>query len=104
MKMHSAIEIAADHPAFAGHFPQFPVLPGAILLDEMLQSIVSARGIDLTHWHIAAVKFLDTVRPRDRLALEHDAAGDGTIRFTMSVERHKVVSGILSNAKRGMPP
>ena len=29
----------ADHPSFAGHFPKFPVLPGAVLLDEALQAI-----------------------------------------------------------------
>jgi len=28
-------------------FPAFPVLPGAILLDEMLKAIELARGIDL---------------------------------------------------------
>jgi 3-hydroxyacyl-[acyl-carrier-protein] dehydratase len=103
MRMRSAMVIAADHPAFAGHFPQFPVLPGAVLLDAMLQAIAGARGIDLTHWQVAAVKFLDTVRPCDRLVMEHDAT-DETIRFTMSVEGRKVASGTLSRPSRGMPP
>ena len=35
--MHSPIEISSDHPSFPGHFPNFPVLPGAVLLDEVLQ-------------------------------------------------------------------
>ena len=37
----------AHHPSFPGHFPNFPVLPGAVLLDEVLQIMQRARGIDL---------------------------------------------------------
>jgi 3-hydroxyacyl-[acyl-carrier-protein] dehydratase len=46
--MHSPIEISSDHPSFPGHFPNFPVLPGAVLLDEVLQIMQRAWGIDLT--------------------------------------------------------
>ena len=71
--MQTELKISPDHPAFAGHFPAFPVLPGAILLDEMLNAIELARGIDLKRWHISAAKFLDAVRPGDHLVLEHDS-------------------------------
>ncbi|MGO9931997.1 MAG: hypothetical protein ACLPV8_09320 [Steroidobacteraceae bacterium] len=93
-----AIHIGADHPSFAGHFPGFPVLPGAVLLDETLRAIATARGIDLTQWQISAAKFLDVVRPRDGLILEHDVPRAGLIRFTIHAENRKVASGTLSNA------
>jgi 3-hydroxyacyl-[acyl-carrier-protein] dehydratase len=95
MKMHSTLRIAADHPSFAGHFPAFPVLPGAILLDEMLKVIEQARGIDLRSWHISSAKFLDAVRPRDSLVLEHEASAPGLIHFTIRVDDRKVASGTL---------
>ena len=95
MKMQSTLDIAADHPSFAGHFPAFPVLPGAILLDEMLRTIELARGIDLKTWHISSAKFLDAVRPRDSLFLEHEATAPGLIHFTISVDGRKVASGRL---------
>jgi 3-hydroxyacyl-[acyl-carrier-protein] dehydratase len=95
MKMHRTLDIAADHPSFAGHFPAFPVLPGAILLDEILKAIELARGIDLRSWHISSAKFLDTVRPRDRLVLEHDAPAPGLIHFTIRIDDRKVASGTL---------
>jgi len=94
--MHCALDIAADHPAFAGHFPQFPVLPGAFLLDETLHIIAHARGLDLTQWQIASAKFLGAIRPGDSLCLQHDAATDGAVRFTIRVSNRTLVSGVLS--------
>jgi 3-hydroxyacyl-[acyl-carrier-protein] dehydratase len=99
MKMHSTLHIAADHPAFAGHFPAFPVLPGAILLDEIFKSIELARGIDLRGWHIRSAKFLHAVRPGETLVLEHDAPAPGLIHFAIRVESRKVTSGMLSDQR-----
>jgi|SRR5271154_441306 len=96
--LHSAIEVPADHPAFAGHFPGFPVLPGAVLIDEALQVIQRQRGIDLTEWQIASAKFQGTVRPGDALCLEHDSPKSGLIRFAIRVANRTVASGSLSNA------
>ena len=95
MKMQSTLNVAADHPSFAGHFPGFAVLPGAILLDEMLAAIEQARGINLKSWHLSSAKFLDAVRPHDSLILEHDAPAPGLIRFTIRVGDRKVVGGTL---------
>ncbi len=102
--MHSSIDVPADHPAFAGHFPRFPVLPGAVLLDEVLQVIQRERRIDLAHWQIASAKFLAAVRPGDALRLEHDAAKGGLIRFTVRAADRTVASGVLSNAVRPEGP
>jgi 3-hydroxyacyl-[acyl-carrier-protein] dehydratase len=105
--LQSPIEVPRDHPSFAGHFPKFPVLPGAVLLDAALQGIQRERGIDLTQWRIVSVKFLGPVRPGDALRLEHIVAGkDGLIRFAILAtvrgkDRGKdrtVVSGRLSSA------
>jgi len=106
--MYSPIEVPRDHPAFAGHFPHFPVLPGAVLLDEVLQVIQRERGIDLTQWQIASVKFLDVVRPGDVLGLQHDACKGGLIRFTvLATDRGKdrtVASGSLSSGAPASAP
>ncbi len=95
MNMQTTLRIAADHPSFAGHFPAFPVLPGAVLLDEMLQAMEQARGIDLKSWRISSAKFLDAVRPGDSLILEHEVCAPGSIRFTIRVDDRKVAGGTL---------
>ncbi len=35
----SAVTIAAEHPAFAGHFPGHPVLPGVVLLSLVIEAV-----------------------------------------------------------------
>jgi 3-hydroxymyristoyl/3-hydroxydecanoyl-(acyl carrier protein) dehydratase len=95
--MRAALNLAADHPAFSGHFPAFPVLPGAVLLDAALAAIAETRAIDITAWQIASVKFLRLVRPGDALAVEHEAPGVGAIRFTIRSQDRTVAAGTLSH-------
>jgi len=94
--MQCPIEISADHPSFTGHFPKFPVLPGAVLLDEALRCIAHERGLDLTQWCIASAKFLGAVRPGDALRLEFKTPTNGSIRFTIRVAERNVVNGTLT--------
>ncbi|MEP6547063.1 MAG: hypothetical protein ABJD53_06320 [Gammaproteobacteria bacterium] len=98
--MHSSIAVPVDHPSFAGHFPNFPVLPGAVLIDEVLQIIQRDRRIDLAQWQIASAKFLDAVRPGDVLSVEHVAPKSGLIRFTVRALDRTVASGSLASAAR----
>ena len=95
--LHSKLEIPRDHPAFAGHFPKFPVLPGAVLLDEVLQVIQRERHIDLAQWRVASVKFLEIVRPGDALHLEQTLAESGVIHFRIRALNRTVATGSLSS-------
>ena len=76
-------DIAPDHPAFEGHFPDRPLLPGALLLAEVMEAAlgapVPARRL-ATQGTLAAAKFLAPVPPGARLeiALQCD---DATLRF-----------------------
>jgi 3-hydroxymyristoyl/3-hydroxydecanoyl-(acyl carrier protein) dehydratase len=96
-----SIGIAADHPAFAGHFPGMPIVPGALLLDEALRIIEVDLGIDITQWQLTAAKFLEIVRPGDALTIEHAAIADGAVRFAVRVADRPALSGTLSRAAAG---
>ena len=96
--MMAELKIAADHPAFAGHFPGYPILPGAALLDQALYEMARSYALDLTHWQFATVKFLKAVRPGDTLGLEHSRL-DARIRFLIrNADGSLVASGPLSAA------
>jgi 3-hydroxymyristoyl/3-hydroxydecanoyl-(acyl carrier protein) dehydratase len=83
--LRHTLEIAPDHPAFDGHFPGTPILPGAVLLDEALRFIEVDLALDLTQWQIANAKFLERVRPGDALTVEHSGPANGLVRFTVRI-------------------
>lgn len=91
-----ALTVAADHPAFAGHFPGTPVLPGVVLLDEVIRALELAAGGAPRCWRIGTVKFLRAVAPGEPLTLEREQLAGGTIRFSILSGGQTVATGALS--------
>lgn len=85
--------VPPDHPAFAGHFPGTPILPGVILLDSALQAIAAATGIALDRCEIGSVKFLSPAGPGDELVIQHSISASGAIRFDITAGMRKIASG-----------
>lgn len=87
--------VPPDHPAFAGHFPGTPILPGVVLLDVALQVIAKTSGIALDLCEISAVKFLSPASPGDELLIQHSVSASGTIRFDILADLRKIASGSI---------
>ena len=87
--------VPADHPAFAGHFPGTPILPGVILLDTVLHAIAAETGIALDICQISSVKFLSPASPGDELVIQHTLSASGTIRFDVVAGMRKIASGSI---------
>lgn len=84
------LEIPLEHPAFAGHFPGRPLVPGALLLDL----VVAAWGAPVAQ--VLSAKFQRPVAPRDALALTFMPAASGmTVRFSCTRGEETVCSGLL---------
>jgi acyl dehydratase len=74
------VHIAPDHPAFAGHFPGHPVLPGVALLSLVMQALAQQPALAArlgTTPRIDNAKFLHAVGPGAtlRLALREQGSG-----------------------------
>jgi 3-hydroxyacyl-[acyl-carrier-protein] dehydratase len=84
-----------DHPAAQGHFPGNPVIPGAVLLAEVLRAIESELGMTAIPCEITSAKFLSPARPGDRFLIEFGCSAEGGITFTGSVQGKTVLTGHL---------
>ena len=39
MKHERVVSIGPDHPALRGHFPGHPVVPGVLVMDEVIETL-----------------------------------------------------------------
>lgn len=90
-----SLAIAPDHPAFAGHFPGEPIVPGVVLLDHALYAIGTAVGSDMSACQISSVKFLSPVRPGEPVEVEYALQAGGALRFDLYSGERKVATGSL---------
>lgn len=82
--------IPCDHPAFTGHFPGRPIVPGVVLLDQAKRIIESECGLLTSGLQVA--KFLSPALPGDSLALEY-AVVNNHIRFEIRCDKRLIASG-----------
>lgn len=87
---HSPLPFEPDHPAFDGHFPGHPIVPGVQLLDRAQRIIEVQCG--LTVCGIQAAKFLSPAGPGDVLELKYEVDAN-LIRFDIHCGAQKVASG-----------
>ncbi len=76
----TALEVPADHPAFAGHFPGRPLLPGVLLLAEALEAVHADPALAAVVGptpQLSQVKFLAPVRPGARLTIDLELGARG---------------------------
>lgn len=91
-------DIPADHPAFAGHFPGQPVLPGVVLLSLVLRALEqqpALRALLGAVPQIANVKFVAPVGPGARVQVLLRAQGSG-VAFELQRDGQPVARGQLA--------
>jgi 3-hydroxymyristoyl/3-hydroxydecanoyl-(acyl carrier protein) dehydratase len=84
---------ALDHPALAGHFPAYPVLPGVLLLDWACQELAGDQPVA-----VREARFVRPCGPGSQLALRARTR-DGVSSFAITLgeggDEAVVVSGTL---------
>ncbi len=86
--------VPVDHPALPGHFPGHPLVPAAVLLDEI---VCAVRELTLEHRVVAIehAKFLQPIAPGAPFTIELARAGDGALRFSCVAGGTVAVRGVL---------
>jgi len=88
-----------DHAAAQGHFPGNPIIPGAVLLSEVLLAIEADLGRRLHACRVKSAKFVHPVRPGDRVSIEYSGSGESAIRFNCSAGGKAVLAGTYAPSR-----
>ena len=86
--------IPADHPTLPGHFPDTPLVPGVVILDEVLAALIEWRqNPELTR--IRTVKFLAPLQPEQAFTISLSAKDERAteINFCCRAEDRVIVEG-----------
>ena len=91
--------IRADHPSLPGHFPDAPLVPGVVILDEVIAALAEWQENSQLNG-IRMVKFLAPLQPEQTFIIslslrnEHDAE----VNFCCRAEGRVIVEGQLEVA------
>jgi 3-hydroxymyristoyl/3-hydroxydecanoyl-(acyl carrier protein) dehydratase len=88
--------VPAAHPAFAGHFPDRPIVPGVVLLDQAILFAETWLGEPVASWQIGNAKFLSPVGPGETLVFVLHRTPRGGVGFTVRAGARDAASGILT--------
>lgn len=88
-------EISPNHEVFDGHFRDSPLVPGAMLLDWVIETIAWILGRHISDLSVKQVNFHKPVFPGACLMLNFEYQKE-SLMFAIFVKQSKVVSGRLA--------
>ncbi|WP_305805789.1 hypothetical protein [Stenotrophomonas sp. YIM B06876] len=86
--------IPCDHPCLAGHFPGRPLVPGVVVLEQVLRAIARQTGLPVTALRLPQVKFMAPLLPGQAATIELEGAAPRW-RFTVLRDEQLLVRGEL---------
>ena len=89
------LSIGHDHPALEGHFPGYPVVPGVVLLNEVLETLRRGSAASLVVIGLPMVKFSSPLRPGEVVTIHVDEEGAGRATFSCQVDARLIAFGAI---------
>jgi 3-hydroxyacyl-[acyl-carrier-protein] dehydratase len=89
--------IQADHPSLPGHFPGAPLVPGVVILDEVVAALDEWRQ-DSQLSGIRSVKFVAPLKPEQPFTISLSATTKtaGEVSFCCRAKERVLVEGRLA--------
>jgi len=100
MNFEGRCVIYGDHPSLPGHFPGAPIVPGVVILDEVLAALFNWRK-DSHPITIRAAKFLAPLKPEQPFTIALSPAADRAdeIDFRCRIDNLIIAEGRLQIAQ-----
>lgn len=95
MSFERTLTITNDHPALPGHFPGHPVVPGVLVLDEVIETLKHRFGDALVVTGLPAVKLSSPLKPEEVLMITIESEDTETAAFTCRVGSRLIASGSI---------
>ena len=89
------VTIGANHPSLPGHFPGHPVVPGVVMLGEIMNAIREIVKENIEFVGLPSAKFLSPLNPGEPLTIRLDQQGEGAAEFTCTTGSRLIASGSL---------
>ena len=98
MRYERVISIGHDHPSLAGHFPDHPIVPGVVLLNEVLDTLRRGLAAAPSVTGLPMVKFSSPLKPGELVTIQVDQDASAQATFSCRVERRLIASGVIEFA------
>ena len=86
--------ISSMHPCLEGHFPNNPIVPGVVIIDEIMQQVcINEPTIKITN--IPSVKFLKPLKADTVVNVTVSEKNSGLYQFSCHIKEDLIVSGQL---------
>ncbi len=90
------MKIATDHASLPGHFPGNPVVPGVVMLDEVLRALPGFLGNPARVTGLPSVKFLAPLSPGQEFEVVFRGKNAGRAGFEVHCNAQKIAEGIVT--------
>jgi len=89
------VTIKKDHPSLSGHFPGNPVIPGVVILEEVLEAIRQTEPGMISLLGAPSVKFHTPLRPEEEMTIRLEPYQPQGRGFTCMTGTRLIASGLF---------
>jgi 3-hydroxyacyl-[acyl-carrier-protein] dehydratase len=95
MVFEREVSVCNDHPSLAGHFPGHPIVPGVVLLHEVLDTFRQGSMVPRMVAGLPHVKFSAQLKPEEVVTIRVEEETATLATFSCRVQSRLMASGSI---------